>query len=54
MNGLPAQKDLKICICDASCCFDRILFFFFLNLKRGVEGNVTIKLVNELLGGPTV
>lgn len=26
--------------------------FFFLSLKRGVEGNVTIKLVNELLGGP--
>lgn len=50
-NGSPAQKDLKICICDASCCFDRILFFF-LSLKRGVEGNVTIKLVNELLGGP--
>ena len=28
--------------------------FFFLSLKRGVEGNVTIKLVHELLGGPPV
>lgn len=51
MNGSPAQKDLKICICDTSCCFDRILFFF-LSLKRGVEGNVTIKLVNEFWEAP--
>lgn len=38
-----AEKDLKVYICDTSCCFDRILS---LNLKGGAETNVTIKLAN--------
>ena len=50
---LACSERLEDCICDASCRFDRVLFFF-LSLKRGVEGNVTFKLVNELLGGPAV